>query len=79
MPTLAVTMQPVTLAQVSQLRIKQNADSTFTGTAEYVVVDSVGTIWKSNRYVFPIANGTITLNQMVTTMLTGINSQEGMG
>lgn len=76
---LSVTMQPVTLAQVAQLRIKQGQGSTFTGTAEYVVVDNVGTIWKNNRYSFPITDGTVTLNQMVSQMLLGINSQEGMG
>lgn len=77
--SLQVIMQTVVLANVSQLRIVHNANGTFTGTAEYVVVDAVGTIWKSNRYSFGIIDGTQTLNQMVNTMLTGINAQEGTG
>lgn len=76
---LSVTMQTVVLANVSQLRIKSNGDGTFTGTAEYVVVDQFGQIWKSNRYSFPVPSGSTTLSQMVTTMLTGINQQEGTG
>lgn len=76
---LSVTMQSVVLANVSQLRIKQNPDTTFTGTAEYVVVDQFGVIWKNSRCSFPIAGGSTTLNQMVTAMLTAINQQEGTG
>ena len=76
---LSVTMQTVVLANVSQLRIKSNGDGTFTGTAEYVVVDQSQQIWKSNRYSFPIPSGSTTLSQMVTTMLAGINQQEGTG
>lgn len=72
-------MQTVVLANVSQLRIKSNGDGTFTGTAEYVVVDGFGQIWKSNRYSFPVPSGSTTLSQMVTTMLAGINQQEGTG
>lgn len=70
-------MQTVVLANVSQLRIKPNGDGTFTGTAEYVVVDQFANIWKSNRYSFPIPSGSTTLSSMVTTMLAGINQQEG--
>ena len=77
MPALNVPMQPVVLANVSQLRIAHNSNGTFTGTAEYVVVDNTSVIWKNNRFVFIIADGTQTLKQMVTTMLAGINAQEG--
>lgn len=74
---LTVTMQTVVLANVSQLKIVHNPNGSFTGTAEYVVLDSFGTIWKNNRFSFAITDGTVTLNQMVSTMLAGINGQEG--
>ena len=77
MANLTVTMVPVTLPNVSKLVITKPG-ANFSGTSEYVVVDSVGTIWKNNRYTFGIGDGTQTLNQMVATMLAGINQQEGM-
>lgn len=78
MPNLNVTLVPVTLPNVAQLVIKKGSGANFQATAEYVVVDAVGTVWKNNRYSFGIGDGTITLNQMVSQMLAGINQQEGM-
>ncbi len=76
--SLQVTMQPVVLSNVSLLRIVPNNNGTFTGVADYVVVDQNGSKWKENRYTFQIANGSNTLAQLVAIMLTGMNQQEGI-
>ncbi len=73
-----VTLVPVVAANILKITSYPNADSSWSITAAYQVMDNTGAVWKQSEYKTVLANGSLTLSGLLSAGLSAINTFEGL-